>query len=169
MCFIVYLYSNSNNNTTRSLGVQRKHRSIIPFLMLCITFGLSIIYASFGLISQLPTATTFDKIEVEDSPQLLLPTHASHLRGLAGSIPQSQQDDNTHESIQQTAYWNVSSWLDFEAKIQPHRLKMSAEKSNYMCSTNPSSINTTIAAAATGDMLTVSFITIKSNKVMVYD
>jgi len=153
----MYLYN--NNNTTRSLGVQRKHRSTIPFLMFCISFGLSIIYASFVLISRLPTAATYyDKtIELEDSPQQLL-AHVSHLRGLADSILPQQQDDNIHESIKQTQYWNVTSWLDYEASHQPLRLtSAAAEKSNYMCSTNPTSINTTIAAATVSDdMLSVS-------------
>ena len=126
--------------------------------MFCISFGLSTIYASFVLISRLPTATTsHDKtIEVEDSPQLQLVPHASHLRGLADSISPQQQDDNIHEVIQQTAYWNVTSWLDFVAMNQPHLLTSSAKQSNYMCSTNPTSINTTIAAAVSDDMLSVS-------------
>lgn len=124
--------------------------------MFCISFGLSIIYASFVLISRLPAAATFDDktIELEDSPQLL--PRASQ-----------QQDDNIHEDIQQTSYWNVTSWLDYEASYQPHRLTSAAERSNYMCSTKPTSINTTIIAAATvsDDMLSVSLSPSNQSKV----
>ena len=160
MCFIMYLYNNNNNNnTTRSLGVQRKHRSTVPFLMFCISFGLSIIYASFVLISRLPTAATFDDKTIEDTPQRHLLIPASHLRGLSNSIPPQQQDDNIHESMKQTTYWNVTSWLDFEALHQPLQLTSSAtaKMSNYICNTNPTSINTTIAEGSTGSgMLSVS-------------
>jgi len=153
----MYLYNNNNtNNTTRSLGVQRKHRSTVSFLMFCISFGLSIIYASFVLISRLPTATTSHDKKIEDSPQLQLqlPAHVSHhLRGLADSIPQQHQDTNIHKSIKQTQYWNVTSWLDFHATNQPNLLTSSAEKSNYMCSTNPTSINTTISEGLGSDIV----------------
>ena len=126
--------------------------------MFCISFGLSIIYASFVLISRLPTVTTFHDKTIEDSPQrqLLSPAHVSHLRGLSEIISQQEQDDNIHEVIQQTAYWNVTSWLDYEASHQPNLLTSSAEESNYMCSTNPTSINTTISKGLGSDMVSVS-------------
>ena len=106
----------------------------MPFLMFCISFGLSIIYASFVLISRLPTAATFDDKTIEDSPQMQLPAHVSHLRGFSDSISSQQQDDNIHESMKQTTYWNVTSWLDFEASHQPHQLTSSAtaKMSNYI-------------------------------------
>ena len=165
-----------NNYSSRSLGTGRKlRRGTVPFIIFSFSFGISIIYSSLGLISTSSISDNsnyysdvpqyqYNATQITQLvPQQL---HKEKNRSVANSnnnVASEYSIQNktvihhrTDEIIKKSSssllmdqtdnYWNVTSWLDYEALTQPTRLINSAKRSKYSCNTHPTSIEHTVSS-----------------------